>query len=100
MSTNPTPSILFNSCNKLMSAKLNINCSSAVVSLLVIFKYSNILFTSFSVVTPALITSSGNSSKTVVTLFCTLTAAKSGSVPTLKATVISVKPLLLDTEDI
>ena len=34
--------------------------------------------------TAGLITSSGNSSSTVVTRFCTFTAATSGSVPTLK----------------
>src|SRR5690348_3878780 len=75
------------------------NSSSALESLLIMLRYSNILFTSFSVVTPALITSSGSSSSTVVTRFCTFTAAWSGSVPTLKKTVISVIPLLLDTED-
>jgi len=55
------------------------------------------LFTSFSVETPALMTSSGSSSITVVTRFCTATAARSGSVPTSKNTSTSVVPLLVVT---
>ena len=84
ISTNPTPSMRFNSRKILISAKLYTNFSVWVLSELMMFKYINILFTSFSVITPARITSSGSSSSTVVTRFCTFTEATSGSVPTLK----------------
>src|SRR5687768_537235 len=76
------------------------NFSSRLGSVLTMFTYISRLFTSFSVMTPFLITSSGNSSKIVATLFCTLTAARSGSVPTANVTSMATVPLLLETEDI
>ena len=75
------------------------NFSSRLGSVLTMFTYISKLFTSFSVMTPFLITSSGSSSMIVATRFCTATAAMSGSVPTAKVTSIATLPLLLDTDD-
>src|SRR5690606_6735335 len=75
------------------------NFSSRLGSVLTMLTYIRRLFTSFSVITPFLMTSSGSSSIIVATRFCTATAAISGSIPTAKVTSITTVPLLLATDD-
>ena len=69
MSANPTPSILFNSGKILISAKLYKNFSSMLVSLLNKLIYNNMLFWTFSTITPAFTASCGSSSSADETLF-------------------------------
>ncbi|MCY1239197.1 hypothetical protein D3C86_1317520 [compost metagenome] len=56
------------------------------------------LFCCFAVITPCCTTSAGSWLVACATLFCTLTAAWSASVPSLKKTVMARVPSLLAVE--